>query len=609
VEAASAIMLRPMVGTTRSSAAGPARGIRTKLFLASLGLMTAAVLATDTFVTRRLEDELTSRIRDEMLVRLALVARDAAEASLPFEPVPGWDELADDLGVRARGRVTFIRKDGLLLGDSQLTLAELPHAENHATRPEVIEALRTGSGSAQRLSVTIGQRLMYVAVPLLREGQTRGVARLAVPLSEVDEPVARLRRSVSFAATLALGLAVVLAMMAAQILSGRVRRLTEAARRMAEGDLEGRAPVRGNDELASLGGALNQLVESLARTLAQLRSERDVVGRVFESMREGVMVVDARGRVAMVNPALRDMLLLRSDIIGKPPLEATGNLEVARALEEAAAGEGVQAGVDVEGLKPRRLLVTAGPLPGEAGGLAAVFVDVTEMQRLETMRRDFVANVSHELRTPLAAVLAATETLQGGAVDDARSAREFLAIIERNVQRLQRLLEDVLDLSRIEARELRLELEPLELAPAVQHVLGMFSHQAERKQVGLRTEIPAAIGAVVADRSAFEHVLSNLVDNAVKYCPAGATVTVRAQPQAAQVRVAVADSGPGIDRKHLPRLFERFYRVDSGRSREVGGTGLGLSIVKHLVEAMGGSVSVESDLGRGTTFMFTLPRV
>jgi two-component system, OmpR family, phosphate regulon sensor histidine kinase PhoR len=586
-------------------------GMRAKLFLASLGLMAAAVLATDTFVAGRLENELTARIRDELLIRLALVARDAAGAGLAFEPGPAWNDLAHELASRARARVTFIRRDGLLLGDSSLSAGELRTAENHASRLEVVQALATGSGVALRRSATIGQRLMYVAVPIVAPGQgaTPGVARLAIPLSEVDEPVARLRSSVSIAATVALGLAVVLAMMAAQVLSGRVRHLTEAARRMAEGDLTGRARVRGSDELAALGRALNQLVENLARTMAQLRSERDVVGRVFESMREGVLVLDARGRVAMVNPALRDMLLLRSDIIGKPPLEATGNLELAHALDEAWTGEGISTEIDVEGLKPRRLLVTAGALPGEGGGLAGVFVDVTEIRRLETMRRDFVANVSHELRTPLTAVLAATETLQGGAVDNPASAREFLRIIERNVQRLQRMLEDVLELSRIEARELRLDLEPLEPGPAAQHVLGLFAHQAERKHISLQVEVPADLGRVAADRRAFEHVLSNLVDNAVKYCPEGATVMVRAAPQAAMVRISVADTGPGIERKHLPRLFERFYRVDSGRSREVGGTGLGLSIVKHLVEAMGGAVSVDSELGKGAAFTFTLPRV
>jgi two-component system phosphate regulon sensor histidine kinase PhoR len=586
-------------------------GIRAKLFLASLSLMAAAVLATDAFVSRRLESELTARIRDELLVRLTLVAGDAAAAGLPLDRVPQWDMLADELATRARGRVSFIRRDGLLLGDSDLTPTELTIAENHAGRPEVVGALATGSGVGERLSATIGNRLLYVAVPLLRDGKAVGVARLAMPLTEVDQSVGRLRRSVSIATMLGLGLAALAALAGAHVLSRRVQRLTEAARRMTAGDLRGRAPVIGTDELAELGWALNQLVESLATTMGQLRNERDVVARVLEAMREGVLVLDARGRVALVNTALRDMLLIGRDVIGRPPLEATGNLDLARALEEAARGDGSGAGHSAElgvgGLKPRRLLVTAGPLPGEAGGLVAVFVDVTEMRRLETMRRDFVANVSHELRTPLAAVLAATETLQGGALENAHSAHQFLGIIERNVQRLQSLLEDVLDLSRIEARELRLDLEPIAISEEAQHVLGLYEHGAARKGLRLRAEVPESLPPVLADRRALEHVLSNLIDNAVKYCGDGAAITIRAAPQGDRVRISVADTGPGIDRKHLPRLFERFYRVDPGRSRDVGGTGLGLSIVKHMVEAMNGSVAVESDLGRGTTFTVNLP--
>jgi two-component system phosphate regulon sensor histidine kinase PhoR len=238
----------------------------------------------------------------------------------------------------------------------------------------------------------------------------------------------------------------------------------------------------------------------------------------------------------------------------------------------------------------------------------AVFVDVTEARRLETMRRDFAANVSHELRTPLAAVAAATETLQGGALDDATSAREFLGMIERNVLRLQRLLEDVLELSRIEAREFRLDLEAIDLEPEAVRVLGLFEQRTAQKRIRVTKVIASDLGRVVADRRAFEHILSNLIDNAVKYCQDGASITLRAVPEGAMARLSVSDTGPGIDRKHLPRLFERFYRVDAGRSRDVGGTGLGLSIVKHLAEAMAGSAAVDSELGRGTTFTITLPR-
>jgi two-component system, OmpR family, phosphate regulon sensor histidine kinase PhoR len=392
-------------------------------------------------------------------------------------------------------------------------------------------------------------------------------------------------------------------------MSRRVRRVTEVARRMAEGDLEQQAPARGSDELAALGRALNQLVSNLARTLSQLRSQRDVVARVLESMREGVLVLDAHRKVALVNQALRDMLLLGSDTVGQTALDATKNAELARTLEEVAiVRDSVATELEVGGLKPRRLLVNAGPLGGEAGGLVAVFVDVTEMRRLETMRRDFVANVSHELRTPLAAVVAATETLQGGALNNPGSAAQFVGMIERNVQRLQRLVEDVLELSKIESRELKLKLEPMELAPVANQIIGNFEHQAARKRIRLAVVVADHAGRIVADRSALEHVLSNLVDNAVKYCGEGATVTIRAAPAGSSARISVVDTGPGIDAKHLPRLFERFYRVDPGRARDVGGTGLGLSIVKHLVEAMGGTVAVESRIGEGTTFIVTLKR-
>jgi two-component system phosphate regulon sensor histidine kinase PhoR len=585
----------------------PTAGIRAKLFLASLALTAVSVAATDAFVTGRVDSELTQRIRADLLVRLALVEREATAARLPMERIPAWKALADDLGERSHARVTVIRRDGLVLADSDVSWADLAQTENHATRPEVLEALAHGSGSSQRVSATVQRRMMYVAMPMTRDGEVVGVARLAVPLVEVDAAIARLGRSVSLAATAGMAFAVVLAMMVAHAMSRRVRRLTEVARRMADGDLERRAEAHGTDELAALGAALNQLVSRQAGTLAQLRSERDVVGHVLEAMREGVLVLDRQGRLALVNPALRDMLLLGSDTIGKTPLEATRNADLVRALGEATSGEEV-AEMAVGGLKPRRLLVNAGPLPGEEGGLVAVFVDVTEIRQLETMRRDFAANVSHELRTPLAAVAAATETLQGGALNDPRSAREFVGMIERNVLRLQRLLEDVLELSRIEAREFRLDLESLELEPEVSKVLSLFEQRVVKKRIRVTTEISKGLGRVVADRRALEHVLSNLVDNAVKYCQDGASITLRAVPEGPVARISVIDTGPGIERKHLPRLFERFYRVDPGRSRDVGGTGLGLSIVKHLAEAMGGGVSVESAVGMGTTFTVTLPR-
>jgi two-component system phosphate regulon sensor histidine kinase PhoR len=232
---------------------------------------------------------------------------------------------------------------------------------------------------------------------------------------------------------------------------------------------------------------------------------------------------------------------------------------------------------------------------------------VTDVRRLESLRRDFVANVSHELRTPIASIRSGAETLRGGAAGDPEAASRFLEIIERNAERLSRLVEDLLDLSRIESREFRLDLEEVAVAPFVEHLLGQHRGRAGARGVRLEAALPGDL-AVRADRRALEQVLGNLVDNALKYCPSGASVTVRASGEGARVRITVEDTGPGIEARHLPRLFERFYRVDAGRSRELGGTGLGLSIVKHLVEAMGGAVGVESELGRGTRFSFTVPK-
>jgi len=240
--------------------------------------------------------------------------------------------------------------------------------------------------------------------------------------------------------------------------------------------------------------------------------------------------------------------------------------------------------------------------------LVAVFVDVTEVRRLESMRRDFVANVSHELRTPVTSIRSAAETLIDGAASDPAAAGAFIAIIDRNATRLHQLVEDLLDLSRIEARGFRLSFEAIELKPIFSQVMGLFRERASKKNVMLEERASGEVPKVRADRRALEHVLTNLIDNAVKYCGPGTHVWVSVAMSAEAVTVSVADDGPGIDERHLPRIFERFYRVDAGRSRDVGGTGLGLSIVKHLVEAMEGTVSVESKLNQGTTFSFTLKR-
>lgn len=387
-----------------------------------------------------------------------------------------------------------------------------------------------------------------------------------------------------------------------------LRPLTDAARRIQEGDTDVRA-LGSQEEAESreLGQALDKLAASLTKTLRELRAERDLLSRVLQGMQEGVMLLDTSGNIALMNPAFREMLLVRGDMIGMPLLEVVRHAELKELLDRARKVKSAMTGeVEVGGLKPRRLLVRATAFEGEGGGVLAVFFDVTEIRRLESMRRDFVANVSHELRTPVTAVLSAGETLRLVAGKDPKAADQFLAIIERNADRLQRLIEDLLDLSRIESRELRLSPEVIALRPFASHVTSLFRDRAEKKKINVSMNIGTDVEAF-ADRRALEQVITNLVDNAVKYCPAGSTVSLSAALDGPLTRITVKDTGPGVEAAHLPRLFERFYRVDPGRSRDVGGTGLGLAIVKHLSEAMGGAVRVESEVGRGTTFVVSLP--
>jgi two-component system phosphate regulon sensor histidine kinase PhoR len=396
--------------------------------------------------------------------------------------------------------------------------------------------------------------------------------------------------------------------LAAHWMSKTVRSLTAVARRMAEGDLSARTRLVGSDEVAELGRALDQLASGLMSALSELRSERDLLSRVLHGMQEGVLLLDRSGRVALANVALRDMLLLGNDVVGKSPLELVRNAELKRILDEAQKGqEAISDELELGDLKPRRLLVHAAALPGEPGGLLAVFVDVTDLRRLETMRRDFVANVSHELRTPIATVRSAAETLRRALDTQPDAAPDFVEIIERQAERLQSLVEDLLDLARIESRQLKLNVEPIALGPMAQHMISLFRDRAQARQIRLETELATDMPLISADRRALEQVLTNLLDNAVKYATEGARVVLRAVPEHGCVRISVQDSGPGIEAKHLPRIFERFYRVDAGRSREIGGTGLGLSIVKHLVEAMDGHLGVESAPGQGTKFDFALP--
>lgn len=581
--------------------------IRTKLVLVSLGLIVVSIAITEVLVRRQIETEIVDGVRGDLLERLSLIVRDA-EGHAAELATGDWDGWADALGPRAHLRVTVIRPDGVVLGDSEVERSALTALENHRDRPEIAAALAGGQGFATRWSGTLLRRLVYAATPLRIGGQMVAVVRVAEPLQHLEGAIGRFHRTLIVAALVALGLAIAMSTVAAQLMSRALRGITQAARRMSAGDLDARIRLAGDDEIGELGQTLDGLAENLSQTLATLRGERDLFGRMLESMQEGVLVLDRDLRILLINRALREMLLLGGDVVGRLPIETIRNAELQAILDGAAStGKPASGEVEMAGLGPRRFMVHSTPLGGEPRGLVAVFVDVTEIRKLETMRKDFVANVSHELRTPITAVRSAAETARRAVEKDPEAALRFLDMIERNALRLHELVEDLLELSRIESKQFRPQSEPVELAQLAEQVLGLFREPAERKRLRLSVIPSSGRGLARGDRRAIEQIFTNLIENAVKYCREGVSVTVRIVERDAILRASVEDTGPGIDPKHLPRLFERFYRADKGRSRDMGGTGLGLSIVKHLVEAMGGNVSVDSTPGKGTTFAFTLP--
>lgn len=584
-------------------------GVRTKLVLGSLGLIILALLAADLLLTRPLDRLLTGRTREDLLVRAELAEREVSAlyaTGIPRDD-PAWERAARDLALRARARVTLVDADGRVLGDSEIGDTGLSALENHRERPEISSALASHRGWAIRQSATLGQRMLYVAISFPQHQPLFGVIRFALPLSQVDEAIGQLRRALVAASLLALGFAAVTAAVTAHWSSRTLRRLTQAADRMVGGNLSARTRMKGHDEIASLGQSLDRMAQNLGAAMDALGSERDLLEGILDSMQEGVLVVARDGRIIHMNPALRDMLLLGAEALDKPLPAPLRESALASLLEAGGSSlpEPIAREVELGGLKPRRLLVRVSSLPGNSGDLLAVLVDVTDLRRLETLRRDFVANVSHELRTPVTVLRSAAETL-GTALGDPQEARGFLEIIERNAERLQNLVEDLLDLSRLESREFRLQSESVPVDAFVDRLVDQFKTRTAARNLALETVILPSL-VVWADPRALEQVLGNLLDNAVKYCPAGSRISILGGSEDGMARISVCDSGPGIEARHLPRLFERFYRVDSGRSRELGGTGLGLAIVKHLVEAMGGGVRVESEPGKGSTFTFTLP--
>jgi len=561
-----------------------------KLFTSYVVLVAAStvalVLATDRALRGRLMREASAEVTRET----AYLAR--AVGTLRGSDL---DSLVHQLGRATGHRLTVITRGGVVVADSDFPVDQLPTLENHAARPEFREALAGRTGTDLRRSVSTGRWELKVAMPI--EG---GAVRVSTPLPQVDAVVADAQNAVLLGGLLALAVGVVLALGFAREVARPLLRLREAAQSIARGERPV-IDVRGRDEVGDLSRALSALEENLTRRMGELERERSEMTALVASMVEGVIALDGSGTVTTLNPAARRLLHLAPGGPPPPALELFRQRPAREALERALRGAPA-AELQVE-LEDRTAMLSADPLPG--GGAVLVLHDITGLKRLETVRRDFVANVSHELKTPLTVIRGYAETLAGDPLPDAER-REFVAKVLANARRMQQLVDDLLDLSRIESGAWSPAPERLALAPLLHDVWSGLAPRAAAAHLVFTARVPADT-ILFADPQGARQVLVNVLDNSVRYTPDGGSITVTASPAAGGLRIEIADTGIGIPGEHLPRIFERFYRVDPARSRELGGTGLGLSIVKHLVEAHGGRVEAESRLGTGTTIRLFFP--
>jgi len=581
-------------------------GIQARLVAGVAAIVAAVILTSGYLAERGLRERETALLSQSLQQRASLVAELLGEAPIRLDSRERLQRLALRAAAAADARVTLIAADGRVVADSGVPIEELDDLENHAARPEVRAALAGVVGSDTRRSRTLHRPFLYLGLPA---PAGEGAVRLAVDLADVNARIASLRRELLLPAVLGLTLAVLLAWGLSRWTLWPLRELGRVVGSIARGEFDQRFSWRSRDEMGRIAEAVNEMGDQLRRRLRDVTADKEQLQAVLAGMVEGVLVVDRAGRVVLANPRLRELFGAWGDVVGRPHWEVIRRPEVEEALRRATgSGEPVMLELMLGDRDGQVLEMHAVRFPsrGELRGIVAVFHDVTELRRLEGIRREFVANVSHELKTPLTAIRGFAETLLGEGISEEQRA-QYLDVILRHSERLGALIEDVLSLSRVESRKLQLEADAVDVGRLAATLLRDMKPQLDARKLTAEL-VESGSGVAWADRHAVEQVLSNLLINAAKYTDPGGRIEVHVGGLLEQLRVEVRDTGMGIPTADLPRIFERFYRVDKARSRDLGGTGLGLSIVKHLVQSLGGEVWVESEVGEGSTFTFTLPR-
>ena len=572
-----------------------------KLFGTYLVIAVLAVVIAGFFIERELRTGLTRWIEEDLMAETQIIA---------LMPEGEIEKQSQALAERSRARVTLIDARGLVTLDSNGQTKDL---DNHLNRSEIQEARVKGKGTATRYSRTLKMDMLYVALPLYEGSHLKGYLRLSRPLLEVDRSVDKLRFSIFQVLLLIIILSMIVAFIFSMKVISPIQEIEAFTDKIRKGDVSGMLMIDSRDEIGQLSKNINDMVAELKEKIRVANEEKWKLRAAFASMAEGVMVLDSQNRIEGLNKGMAEMIGREyADIVGKTPIEAFRNIALQDALNRfRQAGEIVLEEITLGDENPMILDVNISAvksLPGQDPKTMIVFHNVTRLKKLEQVRADFVANVTHEIKTPLTAIIGFVETLQQGAIDDRVKAQKFLLTIHENAQRLNRLVDDLLTLSSIELGETKLHLEGLALDDVFETALTLISPRAALKNVRIQRDVQPGLPMVRADRDRLVQILVNVLDNAVKFTPEGGSVSITAAPEVqGSVVIKITDTGIGISKSELPRLGERFYRIDKTRSREMGGTGLGLSIVKHLMKAHEGSMEIESTLGKGTTVSLHFP--
>lgn len=563
------------------------------------------------FQDRNLEENLLKDIKSSLVSQAYLIESQIPPENFRKDNMDYLDSLAKTLSAKIRSRITLVNNRGDVLADSQEPLEEVLRMENHAGRPEIKSALSGKTGEEIRYSATLKMNMLYIALPVRGKGnEAVGAVRLSLPLASVQKMLLSVRKTIFLSFLLALGLAFILSLVLANRIARPINRIIYASRKFSQGDFSHKILSDSRDEIGELADTLNAMAQNLEDKIKEIEIKNQHLVAILECMVEGIIVVDKTSRIVSVNPTIGKIFnITKQDAQGKLFLEVIRNTDIGDIISSVLTnGRFVSRELSLLWPVQRIFSIDASAIfeNNAVSGCLLVVHDITGIRRLETMRRDFVANVSHELKTPLTSIKGFVETLLEGALDDKENNRVFLKIIQDHTQRLDSLVNDLLSLSYLESREIVLQKTDFKLRQQVEEIILGFKSQIQKKSIEIKDDLRPNF-SVKADKNRLGQVLTNLIDNAIKFNKEKGSIRIYGQEIDGKIKIVVEDLGAGIPVKDIPRIFERFYRVDKARSRELGGTGLGLSIVKHIVELHGGEVGVESAEGLGSKFFFILP--